>query len=572
MLSSKEIKKAVWDCRTDKSPGPDGFSFGFYRHFWKLIENDVFEAVQQFFTNEEIPKGCNSSFIALILKIPDANLVKDFRPISLIGSMYKIIAKILANRLVGVLGDIVDEVQSAFIADRQILDGPFILNEVLQWSIIINGSPTKEFQFFKGLNQGDPLSPFLFLLIMESLHLSFQRVVDAGLFKGLELSSSLIISHMFYADDAIFIGQWCDGNINTLVRMIVGGSMSRVSRWNEVVERVKNRLSKWKMKALSVGGRLTLLKSVLGSILIFYMSVFRAPLSVLRVLESIWSHFFNGHELKSKKSTWVKWNNVLASKKKGGLGVSSLYALNRGFMCKWLWRFYNHNTSLWARVIKAIHRDDESMGKHVKAGTQSCWMAIVNEITVLKKHGINIFDFMRIKLGNGDKIAFWEDNWIGDHVLKDLYPRIYAFETCKSVIVGSKLAHASLDSSFRRKPRGRAEQVQYEALSSQVYDVTLAPMSDRWTWSLESSGEFFVASIRKVIDDKRLLVVTTKTRWIKYVPIKVNVHAWKVRIDSHPTRFNISCRGIDIESIMCLICVNGAESVNHLFFTCSLVR
>ncbi|GJW98354.1 RNA-directed DNA polymerase, eukaryota [Tanacetum coccineum] len=66
-------------------------------------------------------------------KIPDANLVKDFRPISLIGSMYKIIAKIMANRPVGVLGDIVNEVQSSFIAERQILDGPFILNEVLQW-------------------------------------------------------------------------------------------------------------------------------------------------------------------------------------------------------------------------------------------------------------------------------------------------------------------------------------------------------------------------------------------------------------------------------------------------------
>ena len=72
-------------------------------------------------------------FIALIPKFPDANMVKDFRPISLIGSIYKIVAKILANRIVGVLGDIVHEVQSAFVAERQILDGPFILNEVMQW-------------------------------------------------------------------------------------------------------------------------------------------------------------------------------------------------------------------------------------------------------------------------------------------------------------------------------------------------------------------------------------------------------------------------------------------------------
>lgn len=232
----------------------------------------MYDAVKYFFTYGEIPKGCNSSFTALIPKIPDANLVKDFRPISLIGSLYKIIAKILANRLVGVLGDIVNEVQSAFVADRQILDGPFILNDVIQWcktkkkqsllfkvdfekaydsvrwdflddilkkfgfgekwckwiqsclrssrgSIIVNGSPTKEFQFYKGLKQGDPLSPFLFILIMESLHLSFQRVVDVGMFKGIKLDSSMTLSHMFYADDVVFVGQWCESNINTLVHV-----------------------------------------------------------------------------------------------------------------------------------------------------------------------------------------------------------------------------------------------------------------------------------------------------------------------------------------------------------------
>ncbi|GJU20655.1 RNA-directed DNA polymerase, eukaryota [Tanacetum coccineum] len=202
-VSNAEIKKAVWDCGTDKAPSPDGFSFDFYRRFWYLIEKDVCDAVRYFFIKGEIPNGYNASFIALIPKIPGANMVKYFRPISLVGSLYKIISKILANRLVGVLSDIVSDVQSAFIAERQILDGPFILNEVLQWckakkkqalifkvdfekaydsvrwdfldevlckfgfgvkwrkwiqaclltsrgSILINGSPTEEFQFGKG--------------------------------------------------------------------------------------------------------------------------------------------------------------------------------------------------------------------------------------------------------------------------------------------------------------------------------------------------------------------------------------------------------------------------------------
>ncbi|GJR20022.1 hypothetical protein Tco_0968549 [Tanacetum coccineum] len=112
-VSKEELKRAVWDCRVDKSPGPDGFSFGFYRHFWSTIENDVFEAVNHFRTHGDIPKGCNSSFIILIPKVLNANMVKDFRPISLIESIYKIIAKILANRLVNVL-DILSTKFSAF--------------------------------------------------------------------------------------------------------------------------------------------------------------------------------------------------------------------------------------------------------------------------------------------------------------------------------------------------------------------------------------------------------------------------------------------------------------------------
>nr|GEZ64918.1 RNA-directed DNA polymerase, eukaryota, reverse transcriptase zinc-binding domain protein [Tanacetum cinerariifolium] len=253
--------------------GPDGFTFGFYRHFWSIIEQDVFDAVNYFFINGVIPKGGNPSFITLIMKIPTTNLVKDFKPICLIGSIYKIIAKILADRLVGVLDNIKHEVQSAFISGRQILDGPFILNEILQWckskkqqslifkvdfekafdsvrwdflddvlkkfgfgnkwcdwircsltssrwSILINGSPMEEFQFQNGLKQGDPLSPFLFILIMESLYLSFQRVVDLGLFKGLNLNNTVCLSHMFYANDVVFVGKWSVENINTLTNVL----------------------------------------------------------------------------------------------------------------------------------------------------------------------------------------------------------------------------------------------------------------------------------------------------------------------------------------------------------------
>nr|GFA92170.1 RNA-directed DNA polymerase, eukaryota [Tanacetum cinerariifolium] len=158
------------------------------------------------FHQGSFPKGVNSYFIILIPKTLNANMVKDYSPISLIGSMHKIISKILANRLVVVLGGLVNEIQSAFVADKQILDGLFIFNELVQWckkkkkqslvfkvdfekaydsvrwdhlddimrkfgfrekwcmwiqsclrysrgSFIVNGSPTEEFQFYKGIKQ-----------------------------------------------------------------------------------------------------------------------------------------------------------------------------------------------------------------------------------------------------------------------------------------------------------------------------------------------------------------------------------------------------------------------------------
>ncbi|GKF19702.1 hypothetical protein Tco_0068340 [Tanacetum coccineum] len=117
-VTYEEVKRAVWDCGTNKSPGPDGFSFEFYRKYWTTIDDDVFQAVRDFFVNGHFPRGCNSSFIALIPKIQDAKFVKDFRPISLIGSVYKIIAKILANKLCLVLPYLISDVQSDFVANR----------------------------------------------------------------------------------------------------------------------------------------------------------------------------------------------------------------------------------------------------------------------------------------------------------------------------------------------------------------------------------------------------------------------------------------------------------------------
>ena len=130
---------------------------------------------------------------------------------------------------------------------------------------------------------------------------------------------------------------------------------------------------------------------------------------------------------------------------------------------------------------------------------------------------------------------------------------MYALENNKNATVNVKLADNRMENSFRREPRSGAELTQLNELSILVSDVNLRSISDRWAWSLEWPGEFSVASSRKVIDGKRFSKVSSKTRWIESVPIKVNILAWKVKLERLPTRLNISRRGIMINSIICPI-------------------
>ncbi|GKB75709.1 RNA-directed DNA polymerase, eukaryota, reverse transcriptase zinc-binding domain protein [Tanacetum coccineum] len=120
--------------RGNKTSGPDGFTFKFIKKQWDVIKDDIFAYVKEFELTSFIPRGCNSSFITLIPKVDDPLVISDFRPISLIGCQYKILAKVLANHLAHVISSVISEVQMAFIKGRQIIDGPLIVDEIISWA------------------------------------------------------------------------------------------------------------------------------------------------------------------------------------------------------------------------------------------------------------------------------------------------------------------------------------------------------------------------------------------------------------------------------------------------------
>lgn len=130
-FTHNEIDEAVASCDGSKSPVPYGFNFKFVKQAWEVIKEDVYGITNEFWHSSHLPRGCNTALIALIPKISNPEGFKDFRPISMVGCVYKIISKILARRLQQVMGYLVGPHQSSFIQGMQILDGALIAGEVI---------------------------------------------------------------------------------------------------------------------------------------------------------------------------------------------------------------------------------------------------------------------------------------------------------------------------------------------------------------------------------------------------------------------------------------------------------
>nr|GEU28835.1 hypothetical protein [Tanacetum cinerariifolium] len=207
-VTNMEIKEALFYLGDNKAPGLDRYSAAFFKGAWDIISADLCRAVKEFFTNGNLLKELNHTIIALIPKVTSPMRINDFRPISCCNVLFKCISKIIANRMKGSLINLVSQNQSAFVLGRRISDNILLTQELMHNYHLdrgqprINGTLHGFFKGKRGLRQGDPLSPYLFTLVMEILTLMLKRRVSmSNNFTYHKYCSHLNIINLCFADD-----------------------------------------------------------------------------------------------------------------------------------------------------------------------------------------------------------------------------------------------------------------------------------------------------------------------------------------------------------------------------------
>jgi hypothetical protein len=513
-FTDEEIGDALFQIGPLKAPGVDGFPARFYQRNWGTIKEEVINAVKLFFATGRMPEGVNDTAIVLIPKIEQTEILKDFRPIILCTVIYKVIAKCLVNRLRPIFGEIVSINQSDFVPGRLITDNALVafecfhyiehntnmskdfcaykldlskaydrvdwefLKKVMQrmgflhrwvdwimscvtsvsYKVKFNGNLLDSFSPSRGLRQGDPLSPFLFLFVADAISTLLQREVDGGTIDPLKVCRSAPgMSHLLFADDSllffkaredqalrvkqvldkyasstgqlinpskcsVLFGKECPPDQRASIKRVLQieqetfetkylglptpeGRMDR-GKFESLQARLAKCLVEWDDDHTSQAAKEVLIKSIAQAIPVYVMSVFKLPLGLCDELTKMIRRYWWGAENGRRKTQWVAWDIMLRPKSHGGVGFRDMRIFNQALLARQAWRLVQHPDTLCAQILKARYYPNGFLLDTVFSGNgSSTWHAIEYGLELLKKGVI-------WRVGNGARIRAWRDPWI----------------------------------------------------------------------------------------------------------------------------------------------------------------
>eukprot|EP00253_Pinus_taeda_P004365 PITA_04365 len=511
-VTLEELEEVVKAMKKGTAPGPDGFTVDFYQAGWHFLGKEILDLVEQSRINQKVWPALNSTFFALIPKGDNLEEANGFRPIALCNVIYNMITSLIAKRLKPLLDTLISAEQTRFVEGRQILDGLVVTQEVihslkvkkqkgmmikldlskaydrLNWKyletvlerfgfhqrwiawihnlissphffVLVNGSPSKTFNASRGIRQGDPMSPFLFILAVEGLGRFIKQERTANRIKGLQIwGNNLPLTHQQFVDDIMLFGEptvrevrqlrrildlfaeACGLEINKdkscififntidqvkshLIRILgfkkgelptkyLGNVLDYTSRrmknWQGVLDKLSNKVANWAFRVLNIAGRIVLAKSVLQAIPIYPISIMAALVGVCAKIREIIRKFIWSGSDQKKKWALVSWSQLTERKEKGGLGLRDPETLNRVLGAKLWWRWLSGGNDLWKTIWRTKYRMPSSQvdilrHQEIPKGS-AIWELASQNRDLIGKH-----TFWEIQ--GGSEANFWDDRW-----------------------------------------------------------------------------------------------------------------------------------------------------------------
>ncbi|XP_022568759.2 uncharacterized protein LOC111211768 [Brassica napus] len=656
--SALEIKEAVFYVHAHKAPGPDGFSASFFHTNWENIGAEIEKEIQEFFMTDKLPDKINETHIRLISKIQSPKTVAEYRPIALCNVYYKIISKILTKRLQPLLSGFISENQSAFVPGRAISDNVLITHEVLhylktskaekrvsmavktdmskaydrlEWdfiklcvstvtySFLINGSPRGRVTPSRGIRQGDPLSPYIFILCSEVLSGLCNKAQEDGTLKGVRVRGCPRLNHLLFADDTMFFlraskesgealcrllkryEEASGQSINTekssinfsrhapvALKMAVKDALSiqkeggigkylglpelfgRKKRdlFSSIVDRIKQKACGWSNRFLSTAGKMTMLTSVLSPIPSHAMSCFQLPISLCKRIQSALTRFWWDTNMGNKKMAWIAWSKLVQLKESGGLNFRDIQSFNEAFLAKLSWRLINRPDSLLGRVLFGKYCNSESFLEcSEKTAISHGWRGIlIGRDIIINSAGWEV--------GNGSSINIWEKPWLSFSTqLRPMGPppREFSQLTVSDLMLPDR-NEWDIDMIQRVLP--------FEEQRILAIKPSLTGAPDKLSWLSTDTGDYStktgykaVLSSRSVEDAGSIEECSfdwKKSVWKLQTTPKIKLFIWKALHGALPVSEALKARGINTDG-QCKRC-NMPESIDHLLFHCSYAR
>ncbi|XP_074310578.1 uncharacterized protein LOC141646600 [Silene latifolia] len=618
-------------------------------------------------------KEWNHTRVILIPKVEKPELISQYRPISLCNVIYRIASKCLANRLKLVISSIVSDSQQTFVPSRLMSDGCLITHEIMHYlnktkrgsvsyaalkldmhkafdrvswtfliaimkkfgfpifwqniiwecistvtyNIIINGEPSATFRPSCGLRQGDPLSPYLFIMCMEILSCQLRSAEKTGTLHGLKISRyAPTITHLFYADDAFICCKANPSSFETLRNLfrnfeLASGQMINLDKsfikfspnaptdfkshmasilkmrtsdcfgnylgvpvdlpskrslaFHPLLDKLTSRIIAWSSLHLSQPCKLIIINSIILASLRFLMTSIPFPLGICKKLDSLIVAFWWRKDVRHKSIHWLSRDSLQLPLESGGLGFKSVSLLSQASLLKNFWRIHHHPSGLLSKFMTPKYRKDLPIpaSKSKVSNPSFLWSGLCRVATAFSPG----FSW---KIGNGAAVDLLTNPWVNGHTpLVRLYSAAETPTICDLLDASGNWNPFSVYRWFQ-SPCGKAI-LAMEPPHIDIDDFLYWKYTEDEVYTVRSGYDFLLSQTSFSCSPSFYSAFPWKVLWGFRCSPKFPLLVWRIVHNILPSLENLSVRGIQV-STCCVFCNSQSESLDHLFRSCTVSR